>query len=74
MAIRYLKTHAVLEGHVGAEDAEALVAWIRRRKAPAVHLGDCEHLHAAVLQVLLALRPAVKVPPRERWLAMALGV
>lgn len=73
MGIRYLKTHAALEGHVAAEDAEALVAWLRARKAPAVHLGRCEHVHAAVLQVLLALRPALKAPPADPWLAAVLA-
>lgn len=73
MAIRYLKKHAALEGAVGAEDAEALSDWLRAHNAPAVHLGKCEQVHAAVLQVLLALRPRIVAPPAERWLAAALA-
>lgn len=72
MGIRYLKKHAVLEGHVSVEDAESLAQWMRGHKAPAVHLGGCEHLHAAVLQVLLTWRPKVNVPPADAWLATAL--
>jgi hypothetical protein len=73
MGIRYLKKHAALEGQVGADDAEALALWLRERKAPAVHLGQCEHVHAAVLQVLLALAPRVMAPPADPWLGAALA-
>jgi hypothetical protein len=72
MGIRYLKRHAALEGLVGAEDAEALAAWLRTQGKPAVHLGRCEQVHAAVLQVLLALAPRVVATPADRWLAQAL--
>jgi hypothetical protein len=72
MAIRYLKTYAALEGRLSAEEAEGLGLWLLAQKKPAVHLGKCEHVHAAALQVLLALRPKVVAPPPERWLAAAL--
>lgn len=73
MAIRYLKKHAALEGNVSAEDAEGLQQWLQQQAAPAVHLGRCEQVHAAVLQVLLALRPRIVAAPAERWLAAALA-
>lgn len=73
MAIRYLKKHAALEGQVSAEDAEALGQWLREHNAPAVHLGKCAQVHAAVLQVLLALAPRVSVAPADPWLAAALA-
>jgi len=72
MAIRYLKKHAALEGAVSADDAEALSNWLREHQAPAVHLGKCAQVHAAVLQVLLALRPRIVAPPTDPWLAAAL--
>jgi len=72
MTIRYLKKHAALEGHVGVDDAEALGQWLRNHNAPAVHLGKCEQVHAAVLQVLLALNPCISAPPADPWLAAAL--
>lgn len=74
MSIRYLKKHAALEGLVTVEEAEALSHWLRAQAKPAVHLGKCEQVHAAVLQVLLALRPKLVAPPADRWLAQALGV
>ena len=74
MTIRYLKKYAALEGNVSVEDAEALAQWLQKQKAPAVHLGKCEHVHAAVLQVLLALRPRLAAEPADPLLARALGV
>jgi hypothetical protein len=73
MSIRYLKKHAALEGVVGADDAEALAQWLQKQASPAVHLGKCEHLHGAVLQVLLALRPKLSAPPTDPWLVQALA-
>ena len=73
MPIRYLKKYAALEGFVSVDDAEALSNWLRDQAAPAVHLGKCEQVHAAVLQVLLALKPRVAAPPADAWLAAALA-
>ena len=69
MTIRYLKKHAALEGTVTVEDAETLAQWLQKQAAPAVHMGKCEHLHGAVLQVLLALRPKVTAMPADPKLA-----
>lgn len=74
MGIRYTETCAFLEGDVPADDAEALAAWIRERHQPGVCLQGAGHLHAAVLQVLLALRPTLRSEPAERWLRCALGL
>jgi len=72
MAIRYLKKHAALEGSVLVDDAETLTQWLLQQPAPAVHLGKCEHLHGAVLQVLLALRPRLVAAPADPLLAAVL--
>ncbi|MFM2403211.1 MAG: hypothetical protein RL223_1091 [Pseudomonadota bacterium] len=74
MPIRYLKKHAALEGRIAAEDAEGLQQWLRAQARPAVALDKCEQVHAAVLQVLLALRPALQGRPTDPWLAAALGL
>jgi hypothetical protein len=39
-----------------------------------VDLAHCDGVHAAVLQVLLALRPRVQAAPRDPLLAGALGL
>ena len=74
MAIRYLKRHAALEGQVSADDAETLQRWLLAQARPAVHLGKCDDVHAAALQVLLALRPRIAAAPPGRWLRHALGL
>ena len=74
MPIRYLKRHAALEDRVSVEDAEGLQRWLGEQARPAVHLGKCQHVHAAVLQVLLALRPTVTAPPADPRLRQALGL
>ncbi len=74
MAIRYLKKYAALEGNVSVEDAETLAQWLQQQDDPAVNLAKCEHLHGAVLQVLLALRPKVREQPADAFLATALGL
>ncbi len=68
MGIRYLKKHAALEGCVTVEEAEALSEWLKRQPSPAVSLDRCDHVHAAVLQVLLALRPRLAKRPPDAWL------
>ena len=73
MAIRYTKKHAALEGHVTVDDAEALQRWLQQQVRPAVHLGKCQQVHAAVLQVLLALKPAITAPPPDPRLAGVLA-
>jgi len=72
MTIRYLKKHAALEGVVGVEDAETLAHWLQQQAKPAIHLGKCQHLHAAVLQVLLTLKPKLIAAPVDPWLTAVL--
>ena len=72
MGIRYLKKHAALEDIVTVEDAEALQQWLNQQAKPAVNLSKCKHVHAAVLQVLLALKPALVGEVAEPWLRAAL--
>ena len=74
MTIRYLKKYAALEGHVAVDDAEALAQWLLQQREHAVHLGKCEDVHGAVLQVLLALRHTFKSLPVDPLLAAALGL
>ena len=73
MSVRFLKKHAALEGVVTVEEAEGLSNWLREQARPAVHLGKCEQVHTAALQVLLALKPRLLAPPPEPWLAQALS-
>jgi anti-anti-sigma regulatory factor len=73
MGIRYAKKTAFLEGRIDAEDAESLAQWLKEQGKAAVNLSRCDHVHAAVLQVLLALEPKVTALPADPWLAQALA-
>ena len=57
-----------LEGVCGTADAEALQRALLHDAQTSVEWSACEHLHAAVLQVLLAARRPVHGPPRSAFL------
>jgi len=63
------KTVAVLEGVCSVEEAEPLLEWLAERRGAKVNLKRCDHMHTAVFQVLLALRPRVSALPEDPFLA-----
>jgi hypothetical protein len=60
MSVRLDGNIIVLEGLCRVEDAEPLLGWLQADRRRVVDLAGAEHLHAAVFQVLLALRPVVR--------------
>jgi hypothetical protein len=62
-----------LQGPSRVEDAESLIGWLAADPADragwTVDLTRADHLHAAVLQVLLAFQPEVIGPPADPFLA-----
>jgi hypothetical protein len=76
MPIEYTECQAVLSDVVSVEDAEALFGWLQGRRATSVNLSDCNHLHPAALQVLMAAGVHVTAWPEEAnlraWLETAL--
>ena len=75
MPITYKKTIALLEGHCEIEEAETLFAWLLEHPKGKVNLKQVEHIHAAILQVLMALKPSVSAWPVDEnvefWLVPA---
>lgn len=61
----------VLEGSCSGEDAEILVQQLMTAPTASVDLRRCESAHAAVIQVLMAFKPALLGPapdtPMWRW-------
>jgi hypothetical protein len=55
----------ILEGACRVEDAEPLLGWLQADRDRIVDLTHAEQLHTAVLQVLMALRPAVSGPAED---------
>jgi hypothetical protein len=58
----------VLKGVCRVEDAEPLLSLLQADPARVVDLTEAEHLHAAVLQVLMAHRPALEGAGKEAFL------
>lgn len=57
-----------LAGHCGPDDAEALLRHLGEDPGAVVDWRDCTGIHAAVIQVLMALRPALVGPPSDDFL------
>lgn len=66
-----LREGAVIElsGACGVDDAEVLQRGLLAAPDSTVRWDTCEHLHTAVLQVLLASRPRVSGVPPNPFLA-----
>ena len=73
MGISFNDDTATIAGRIGAEDAQDLMTWLADHPQAQVHLGDCEHLHAAALQCLMHHQPRVAAPSPDAWLNRALG-
>ncbi len=65
MPVNCKKTVAVLEGVCAVEEAEVLLEWLLAHPRGKVNLKSLQHLHSAVLQVLMALRPPISAPPAD---------
>jgi hypothetical protein len=65
MTIHYDGACARLEAAASVEDAEPLVQWLLGQVEPVVDVRACAQPHAAVLQVLLALRPTLQGPAAD---------
>ncbi|MDQ7039315.1 MAG: hypothetical protein Q9M35_00045 [Rhodothermus sp.] len=72
MPVEFRKRSIRLVDHVSVEEAEPLLSWLQDHPRGQVNLKDCQHLHTACLQVLLAARPRIRVMPSDpdlrRWL------
>lgn len=77
MSVELVGNAIVLSGPARVEDAEPLVTLLQEG-GRSVDLTACGPLHAAVLQALLAFRPAVVGPAGdpfvETWLVPLLGL
>ena len=76
MAITYQKKLTVFQDTVGVEEAEGLLEWFMKNPKNQLNLADCQHLHAANLQVMMAVKPVIAVWPKDAnlraWLESAL--
>ncbi len=77
MSVRLEGQVIVLEGVCRVEDAEPLLRWLQADASRLVDLSEAEHLHAAVLQILMAFKPGLKGaaadPFLRAWIAPVLS-
>jgi hypothetical protein len=59
----------ILEGDCTVEEAEPLLQMLQDAPHPMLDWTTCSHLHTAVLQVVLAARPALFGPCGDPWVA-----
>ena len=63
----------VLEAACPVEDAEPLLQLLQATPGAKCDWTKCTHLHSAVVQVLLAARPALIGPCGDPWIERWLG-
>lgn len=70
MTIRVTQTGTIeLTGRCGVEEAEVLQRHLLAGPGSPVEWTDCEYLHAAVVQVLLAGEPRLQGAPKDGFLS-----
>jgi len=70
MTVRLAEDGAILlEGPCPSEEAEVLLRFLLEAPGSTVDWSSCDHAHTAVVQVLLAVRPILRGPPRAPFLA-----
>ena len=68
MSVRLEGNVILLEGPCRVEDAEPLLGLLQADRGRSVDLTGAEHLHAAVLQVLMALEPVLGETVKDAFL------
>ncbi len=66
MSITFRKQVAVFKGVCSVEEAEPLLEWLQSTPRGRINLKGCDHLHTALLQVLMVFRPALSSSPTDR--------
>ena len=60
MPIQYQEDCVVLQGTCGIRELEDLQAFFQLHENPVVSFEGCQHLHTALLQLLLTYRPQIR--------------
>ncbi len=68
MAIEFNAAVARFEGQCRLEEASALFEWLEQTPAAKIDLTDCEHIHTAILQILMVAKPEMLAPPASQFL------
>jgi hypothetical protein len=78
MALRLEGNEIWLIDVCGAEEALEFVDLLLKAERPTINLSRCTHLHAALLQTVIAFKPAVSAQPTapflQKWISPMLSV
>jgi len=72
IALNDVEQHIELSGACSVEEAELLKDWMLAHPDWAVDAGQCEYMHTAVIQVLIAAQPKWFAWPKPPHLCKAL--
>jgi hypothetical protein len=72
MPIEFTKKKISLQGYCSVEEAEGVFDWLQKHEHGTLHLEGLEHLHAAVLQTLMASQRSIKALPADEFSAECL--
>lgn len=73
MPLEFTKTTVTLSGACSVEEALPLLEHLQSHRSVRVDMGTCTHMHTAILQVLLAVRPKIAALPQDEFLAVWLS-
>lgn len=73
MTIRFKKTVAVLDDICTIEEAETLLEWLLDNPKGKLNFKQCKHIHTAILQVLMVVKPTLSAYPDNTDVLQALS-
>ncbi len=59
MAIEYEENVAYLKGVCEIEEGEEFLEWIKSKDSPKIDLSEVEHMHTAIVQIILFFKPEI---------------
>lgn len=68
MPIKFSGAVARFEGQCRLDEASALFEWLEQTPAAKIDLAECEHMHTAILQILMVAKPELLASPASRFL------
>ncbi|MBT8763070.1 hypothetical protein KFV02_03905 [Desulfohalobiaceae bacterium Ax17] len=73
MPIKITEDTAIFSDICTVEEAEPLLDWLKEHPAGKLDLKQAQHIHTAILQVLMALQPEIASPPEDEFLQTVLA-
>lgn len=67
MPIEFAENRAILKDIVTIEDAEPLFEWLLHIDEATIDMSRCEHIHTAILQLILLFEQKLKLQGSEKF-------